>query len=167
MSSGVSRRLPIVPQDRKTPLVSIRAVQPVVAALEALGYRTEQIFARAGLSKGVLDDADGGIPHTAMMAFWQEALAATGDEHLGLHLAEAAPVEAFGVHAYALLSSPTLREAYRRAFRYQRLIHEATDLTFDEAASEGVLQPIEFWMQRTQVPIRDWSACSMTIQRAC
>ena len=75
-----------------------------------------------------------------MMAFWQEALAVTGDGQLGLHLAEAVPVEAFGVHAYALQSSPNLREAYRRASRYQRLIHETTDLTFDEGTEEGVLQ---------------------------
>lgn len=127
-------------QDKHIPLVTVRAVQPVVAGLEALGYQTDKIFVTAGISRGVLDNADGGIPHTAMMAFWQEALAATGDSNLGLHLAEAAPVEAFGVHAYALQSSPTLREAYRRACRYQRLIHEATDLSFDEGADEGVLQ---------------------------
>ena len=127
-------------QDRHIPLVTVRAVQPVKAGLEVLGYRTDEIFARAGISHGALDNADGGIPHTAMMVVWQDALAATGDGHLGLHLAEAAPVEAFGVHAYALQSSPTLREAYRRACRYQRLIHEVTDLTFDEGVDEGVLQ---------------------------
>ncbi len=127
-------------QKKETPLVTVRAVQPVVAGLEALGYKTDQIFTKVNISRSVLDNADGGIPHTAMMAFWQEALALTGDDTLGLHLAEAAPLESFGVHAYALQSSPTLREAYRRACRYQRLIHQATDLTFDEEADEGVLQ---------------------------
>ena len=112
----------------------------MVAGLEALGYQTHEVFSKAGISRAVLDNADGGIPHTAMMVFWQEAMAATGDRNLGLHLAEAAPVKAFGVHAYALLSSPTLREAYRRACRYQRLIHEATDLTFEEGTEEGTLQ---------------------------
>jgi AraC-like DNA-binding protein len=120
-------------------LVTVRAVQPVVAGLDALGYETDSIFAEINISRAVLDNADGGIRHTSMMAFWQEALAVTGDDHLGLHLAEAAPLEAFGVHAYALQSSPTLREAYRRACRYQRLIHETTDLAFDEEAEEGVL----------------------------
>lgn len=45
------------------------------------------------------------------------------DNFLGMHLATAAPIESFEVHAYALLSSPNLREAYRRACRYQQLIH--------------------------------------------
>lgn len=127
-------------QKTQTPFVTVRAVQPVVAGLDALGYETDTIFANVTIPRDVLDNADGGIPHTAMMAFWQEALAVTGDDYLGLHLAEAAPMKSFGVHAYALQSSPTLREAYRRACRYQRLIHEATDLTFDEGADEGVLQ---------------------------
>jgi AraC-like DNA-binding protein len=127
-------------QKKHTPLIAVRAVQPVMAGLDALGYETDRIFAKVNISRAVLDNADGGIPHPTMMAFWQEALAVTGDGHLGLHLAEAAPLESFGVHAYALQSSPTLREAYRRACRYQRLIHEATDLTFDEEVNEGVLQ---------------------------
>lgn len=125
---------------KHTPLVTVRAVQPVVAGLEALGYKTEPIFTKVNISRTVLDNADGGIPHTAMMTFWQEALALTGDDSLGLHLAETAPLESFGVHAYALQSSPTLREAFRRACRYQRLIHQATDLTFNEQKDEGVLQ---------------------------
>lgn len=50
----------------------------------------------------------------------------TRDDHLGIHLAEAVPIQSFEVHSYALLSSSTLREAYRRACRYQCLIHEAT-----------------------------------------
>lgn len=126
-------------QKKHTPLITVRAVQPVIAGLDALGCKTDKILANVNIARAVLDNADGGIPHPAMMAFWQEALAVTGDEHLGLHLAEAAPLESFGVHTYALQSSPTLREAYRRASRYQRLIHEATDLTFDEDGNEGVL----------------------------
>ncbi len=127
-------------QKKRTPFVTVRAVQPVVAGLESLGYETDRIFAKVNISRAVLDNADGGIPHTAMMAFWQEAMAITSDDYLGLHLAEATPIEAFGVHAYALQSSPTLREAYHRACRYQRLIHEATDLTFAEEVNEGILQ---------------------------
>ena len=87
-----------------------------------------------------LDDADGRIPHTTMMHLWQLAVAITGDPDLGLHLAVVAPLESFEIHGYALLSSPTLREAYRRGCRYQRLIHEVTDLSFDEGEQEGVLQ---------------------------
>lgn len=122
------------------PFVTVRAVRPVVMGLEALGHNTARILAASGLPRATLEDADGRILHATMMRFWEVAVAVTGDEHLGLHLAEATPLEAFGVHTYAMLSSPTLREAYHRACRYQRLIHAVTDLVFEEGDDEGVLR---------------------------
>lgn len=122
------------------PNIAVRAVQPVIAALEALGHQVDDILAEAKISRATLQNADGRVPHSAMMLFWERARTITSDDHLGIHLAEAVPIQSFEVHSYALLSSSTLREAYRRACRYQRLIHEATDLTFDEESNEGVLR---------------------------
>lgn len=118
----------------------VRAARPVVAALQALGYDVEVLLKRCNIARPLLDEADGKIAHHAMMRLWQEALALTGDADLGLHLAEAAPLDAFGLHTYALLSSPTLREAYRRACRYQRLIHTGTHLHLQEEATVGLLE---------------------------
>ncbi len=123
------------------PNLTIRAVQPVIAGLEVLGHRNvDGLLAVAGISRAVLQDPDGRIPHRAMMLLWSRASMATADDQLGIHLAEAAPLESFEVHAYAALSSHSLRDAFRRACRYQRLIHEATDLTFDEQADAAVLR---------------------------
>lgn len=122
------------------PNITVRAVVPIVRGLEALGHPAAEFLAAASIPSDVLDDTDGRIPHSRMMRLWEEAAAATGDAHLGIHVAEAAPLESFEVHAYAVLSSPRLRDAFRRACRYQRLIHEATDLVFDEGKDEGVLR---------------------------
>jgi len=122
------------------PYITVRAVRPVVAALEALGHDVQAILAENPIFRSVIKDPEGRIPHGAMMLLWDRARAVTGDNHLGIHLAEAAPIRSFEVHAYALLSSPTLREAYQRACRYQRLIHEVTDLTMEEDKHEGVLR---------------------------
>src|SRR5574341_441762 len=122
------------------PYITVRAIQPVIAALEALGHQVNSFLAEAKISRATLQNADGRVPHSAMMMFWEHARMVTGDEHLGIHLAEVVPIQAFEVHSYALLSSATLRDAYRRACRYQRLIHEATDLTFEEGNNEGVLR---------------------------
>jgi len=121
------------------PHIAVRAVEPVVAGLEELGHDVDRILAAAPISREQLADADGRVPHRTMMALWRVASELTGDEDLGVHVAFAAPVASFAVHGYALLSSPTLREAYRRGCRYQRLIHEATNLEFDEGPEEGVL----------------------------
>lgn len=122
------------------PHLTIRAVQPVIAALQALGYETKALLAEVGIPWSVLKNPDGRIPNHTVMLLWKHMLAATRDDQLGIHLAEAAPIQSFEVHAYAMLSSPTLRDAYRRACRYQRLIHEVNDLTLEEGPQEGVLQ---------------------------
>jgi hypothetical protein len=45
------------------PYITARAVQPVVAALEALGHTVEALLAEAGIRRAILDDPDGRIPH--------------------------------------------------------------------------------------------------------
>jgi AraC-like DNA-binding protein len=140
------------------PNITVRALQPVCGGLTVLGHDVEVMLALANIQSTVLEDSDGRIPHSSMIAFWGMAEEKTGDQDIGIHVAEAAPTDAFTVHAYALLSSPNLREAYRRGCRYQRLIHEATNLELEEGAEEGVLrhslpggrnvprQPAEFLM---------------------
>jgi hypothetical protein len=75
-----------------------------------------------------------------MMELWRCAVERTGDGDLGLHVAEAAPVQSFDVHGYALLSSPTLRDAYQRACRYQRLIHDTTELALEVGEDRATLR---------------------------
>lgn len=121
------------------PYLTVRAVQPLVAALEVLGHPAQALLREVAISPAALENPDGQVPHRAVMALWERARAVSGDDFLGIHLALAAPVRTFEVHAYAFLSSPTLRDAYRRSCRYQRLIHEITELKFEEGDQEGVL----------------------------
>ena len=122
------------------PQLTVRGLQPVVAGLSALGHDADELLAAASIPRGLVEgDPEGTVDHAAMRALWEAARETTGDDLIGIHIAEAAPISSFEVHAYALLSSPTLREAYRRGCRYQRLIHEATRLSFDEGTVEGVL----------------------------
>lgn len=110
-----------------------RALRPVVAGLSALGHDASAILHAAGVDQALLEDPEARVPHAAAIAMWERGAELTGDPNLGLHVAEQAPLESFDVHAYAVLSSATLRDAFERACRYQRLIHEATRL---ELASE-------------------------------
>ena len=122
------------------PYLTARAVLPMVGGLEVLGHPASRILTAAGIERARLGDPDVQLPQRAVSALWTHALAATKDDCLGIHLAEAAPIASFEVHAHAILSSPTLRDAYRRACRYQRLIHEVNDLTLQEGDREGVLR---------------------------
>lgn len=109
--------------------LTARAVRPVLEGLKALGADVSALLREAAMEP-LPADLDARVPHASMMALWDAA--ARRDDAVGLHVAEAAPLSAFDVHAYAVLSSPTLGDAYRRASRYQRLVHDATELTLDE-----------------------------------
>lgn len=105
--------------------LGVRGLLPVVAGLRALGHDPMPILAAVGLDAAVLADPDARVPAAQVMRVLLEGVARTGDDHLGLHLAAHAPLEAFDVHTYVVLSSPTLGAGYERLVRYQRLIHDA------------------------------------------
>lgn len=121
------------------PRLSARALKPIIGGLEALGHAVEPVLAEAGLARATLTELEARLPVGAGARVWQAAVARTGDERLGLHLARAAPLQSFDMHAYAMLSSPTLRDAFHRACRYQHLINEGTELTFT-GTPDGVLR---------------------------
>jgi AraC-like DNA-binding protein len=112
------------------PRLTARALRPVLAGLEALGHPGTDFLARAGINPQTLGDPDARLPAGATGRLWQLAVDVTGDALLGMHVALAAPITSFEMHAYAMLSSPTLGDAYRRASRYHRLINEGSKLTF-------------------------------------
>src|SRR5262245_24360525 len=97
--------------------LTMRALRPVVAGLEALGHSTTSLLAELHIQPKTLSNLDTPLPDGAMAKFWERAVQSTGDELLGMHVALAAPVSSFDVHGYALLSSATLRAAYQRACR--------------------------------------------------
>ncbi len=109
--------------------LTVRALQPVVSGLAALGYDPGALSASVGIERALLDNPEARVPHDAVMRLWQEAVADRGDPDIGLHVAEAAAIESFDVHAYAVFASATLREGLQLACRYQRLIHESTELS--------------------------------------
>src|SRR5262249_6889965 len=93
------------------------------------------LLCAAGLDPAALADPDAYLPHARELRLWDEAVRLTGDQDLGLHLAEWVarfPLDHFDVLAFAVRSSPTLGEHYRLAVRYIRLIHEGIYLSLEE-----------------------------------
>ena len=121
------------------PSLRARALRPLFAAFRELRLGQARLLEAAGIDRGAVEDPDSRIPHRSVMKLWQLALEQSGDAKLGFHAALAAPLKSFELHAYALLASRNTRDAFRRACRYQRLIHESTALSFEEGPSVGVL----------------------------
>lgn len=114
------------------------AMRPLVSGLRALGHDPAPLLRRFELDDATLADPDARIPMSTVVGFLSQAAESTGDADVGLHLAEHAALDSIDVHFYAMLSSPTLGDAYRRMGRYQRLIHETTriELEVDGARAE-------------------------------
>jgi AraC-like DNA-binding protein len=98
----------------------------LVSGLRALGHDPDPLLAAVGASPRALADPDARIPMSAGAGFLARAEAATGDNCIGLHIAEHADLRSVDVHFYAMTASATLRDAFDRLSRYQRLIHEST-----------------------------------------
>lgn len=108
------------------PGLTARAFRPMVSGLQALGHDPAVVFAAIGLEPRAVDDLDTVVPMRFGAAFLRAAATLTGDDQVGLHLAEHADLRAVEVHYYAMSASGSLGEAYTRLCRYQRLVHETS-----------------------------------------
>jgi AraC-like DNA-binding protein len=95
------------------------------------------ILERCGVNAEMLKDRNARTPHNAQHLFWQVLEEVSGDQHIGLHLAESMPVYKGQVLQYLFFSSPTFGEGLIRALDYQRLLSDATLASFEMSGSEA------------------------------
>jgi len=60
---------------------------------------------RAGLRPAVVNDPEARLPHSSVRAFWREAVRETGDQAIGLHVAEQVRPAAFDALGYVFRSA--------------------------------------------------------------
>lgn len=102
----------------------------IVKALELEGLDCQAIFRRLGLDFSALDDPDARFTQDSLTRLWMLAEELSGNQAIGLNMARLVRPASFHVVGYALMSSRTLAEGFRRLVRYQRIIAESSDLTF-------------------------------------
>ena len=122
------------------PRLTVRAIRPLVSGLLALGHDPAPLLRAAGIEESVLSDPDAWVPMRAAVSLLTRAVEATGDDNIGLHLAERAEAGSFDVHFFAMLSSPTLGAAYERLCRWQRLVHETTRVELEVEGERSALR---------------------------
>ena len=104
-----------------------------------LGYDPAPFLHTRGIDDKTLVDPDATVPMSACVGLLADGVRATGDDNLGLHVAEQAELGSFDVHFYAMVSSPTLGAAFERVCRYQRLIHETSQVRLETSGDRAVL----------------------------
>jgi AraC-like DNA-binding protein len=107
--------------------VSMPMLWPMLTGLRAMGADVESIVKSASLSLQKLQDPDTRVPYEVGIVLAFRAALATGDEALGLHLAEHYRPGVFGVLDYLAHSSRTLGEAIGQLRRYNRLLQDAVE----------------------------------------
>ena len=110
-----------------------------MSGLTTLGYDPVPFLLTHGIDNEMLLDPDATVPMSACVGLLAEGVQATGDDNLGLHVAERAELGSFDVHFYAMVSSPTLGAAFERVCRYQRLIHETSQVRLEKSGDRAVL----------------------------
>lgn len=124
------------------PHLTARAIRPLVSGLRALGHDPAPLLHAFEIDDATLDDPDARVPMASVVGLLARAVETTGDPDLGLHLAERAEPGSFDVQFYAMISSPTLGDAFRRLSRYQRLIHETTRIELEVEGARAELRHV-------------------------
>jgi AraC-like DNA-binding protein len=122
--------------------LTVRAINPLLSGLRAIGHDSGPLLEAAGIDAGQLRDPDVRVPMRAVLRLIDGAVAETGDDNLGLHLAEHADLGSGDVHFYAMLASRTLGDAYGRLCRYQRLIHDTSRIELESEPGRAMLRHV-------------------------
>jgi AraC-like DNA-binding protein len=121
----------------REPRLTVRALRPLMSGLLTLGYDPVPFLHTHGIDSEALLDPDATVPMSACVGLLAESARATGDDNIGLHVAEHAQLGSFDVHFYAMVSSPTLGAAFERVCRYQRLIHESSQVRLERSTDRA------------------------------
>lgn len=97
----------------------------IVQVAESRGAAPGALQKLTGFDPARANDPDARIPLALETALWDGAAELTGDKAFGVHAATHVRQGAFGVMDYAVRTAPTLRIAFERLVRYNRLVHDA------------------------------------------
>lgn len=131
----------------------------IVQALEMGGVDCRALFAELGLDYEALSDADARFPQDGMTRLWARAVELSGNPAIGLNMASVVRPSSFHVVGYAVMSSRNLKEGFTRLVRYQRIIAEGADLSFQQVGdSYGLILAIH---GDRLVPVRQSAEASL------
>jgi AraC-like DNA-binding protein len=120
------------------PRVGAHGVRHLLAVLAADGVDVRAVRRAAGL--GEVEGPYARIPVARTAAAWREAVRLTGNEALGLHVAERLERGRLGALEYAVRHSSDLRQGLGQLVRYGRLTHDLAAYGLVEGPHEALLE---------------------------
>jgi AraC-like DNA-binding protein len=120
--------------------VSIVLVRAFVEVVERSGVGRERLLATTNVDPGRLDAGGARLEFAEFTRLQARALDLTGDEALGLHIAEHASEAAFDLVAHLIVHAPTLRDGVELCLRFQRVFSDDAELTLVEKDDSATLR---------------------------
>jgi AraC-like DNA-binding protein len=129
--------------DRVSFTVSGASIVGLLRYARARGVRTDGVLAEVGLD--LTDDALGApdmrVAQAANERVWELVAARSGDDHFGLHFAEALDIDALHVLGHLAAQCQTFGESLERFVRFSRLLHDAGRVELETADDEATIFP--------------------------
>ncbi len=105
------------------------------------GGVTREAFCRAArLDPSWMERPHDRLPSPAVERVWQAAVTLSGDEFLGLHMAEQYRTGAISILGYVLLNCPTVGDALDRLARYTALMNDGLSARVSREGTEVVIR---------------------------
>lgn len=120
--------------------VSTVFVRAFVDAVDQIGTPREELLEAAGIDAKRLEQVSDRVEFEEFTRLQECALDLTGDEALGLHIAERATEASFDLVAHLVAHAPTLRDAFGLCLQFQRLVIEDSQMAVRESGAIATLQ---------------------------
>lgn len=104
------------------------------------GVPAARVHDELGVTEALLRDASATVSLDVATRAWLTVPAMSGEAAFGLLAAETMPPGSYGELEYAVLSSPSAKEALARAVRFQRVTYAMSDLSLATSGTETVIR---------------------------
>ena len=119
------------PRARQTHTVLAWILPELLAHVAECGYDATPLRRLPGLAGRDLDDPDVRVADASAADAWHLAEQITGDDSIGLHMAQSIPAGALDILEYAFRSSPTVGSGLDQLSRYVRAVIDRAAARFD------------------------------------
>lgn len=123
-----------------TPTALASWMRGLARELEHQGCDASALFNEAGLDFALLDSPEARYPVPQTTVLWQKAVAATGDETLGIKAIRHITPATFHAVGLSVMASETLEQAFGRMRRFVDLVTDASEIELLSTSDEFIVE---------------------------
>ncbi|WP_394389153.1 AraC family transcriptional regulator [Shewanella woodyi] len=111
----------------------------ICRTIDSYGVESGELLQQVGINPTLLRDPNARIPTKLVTQLWQLAVVTTGDESIGLKVANFVQPTSFNALSFSLLVSESLLDAWERVKRYYEIISNVLEMKIERGEKESAL----------------------------